>query len=400
MNKLFIDDNVDFKDKNVLLRVDFNVPINDKLEITNHNRIKSTIPTIKYLLKQKINNLIIVSHLGRPKGKEIRELSLNLISDSFVKVMNIKEITVLPYCRANVIENVLKEKKNGSITMMENIRFYPEEEENNEEFAKELSSIADIYVNDAFSVSHRKHLSTYALSNFLPSYIGRSLELELTMLNKINENIDKPVMSIIGGSKVSTKIDLLKSLVQKVDYLVIGGAMANTFLLEKGINIGKSMVEPDKIDVVKTVLEKAKENNCSVIIPKDVIVSKNLEDSESIQNIELKDMQENLSIFDIGEKTIEEISNTASDCKTIFWNGPAGYYENKKFLKGTRSLALTISDKTRSKQLISIVGGGDTIAAIKKAKIKTIFTHLSTAGGAFLESLEGKELPAIKVLKR
>ena len=226
-------------------------------------KIKRHKITIDELINKKAK-ILIISHLGRPRGKGKRIISKSN-SDAFVKVMNIKEITVLPYCRAMLLKEFLK-KNNGSITMMENIRFYPEEEDNNEEFAKDLSSIADIYINDAFSVSHRKHVSTYAISNYLPSYIGRSLELELNMLNKINENIDKPVMSIIGGSKVSTKIDLLKSLVQKVDYLVIGGAMANTFLLEKGINVGKSLVERDKN--VKTVLAKAKKITAMLLYQK------------------------------------------------------------------------------------------------------------------------------------
>ena len=262
--------------------------------------------------------ILVVSHLGRPKGKEVIKLSLNNISDEFVKVMNIKEITVLPYCRPDVIDSVLKDKQAGSITLMENIRFYPEEEENNQKFARELANVADYFVNDAFSVSHRKHISTYSLSNLLPSYLGRSLELELTMLSKINENINKPVMAIIGGSKISTKINLLSNLVKKVDYLVIGGAMANTFLLERGYDIGSSLVEKDKLDIVKNVLQQAKENNCTIILPKEVVVSKSLNDDEEAENIDISKMRNDLAIFDVGEKTIEEICNTASMCKTIF----------------------------------------------------------------------------------
>lgn len=391
-------DNLDLKGKIVILRCDLNVPIDSKGKITDTTKIQRHKTTIDELINKKAK-LLIISHLGRPKGKEVKELSLNKISDDFAKIINIKAITILPFCQANVIKSVLNEKEEGSITMMENIRFYPEEEESNEEFAKELSQIADIYVNDAFSVSHRKHLSTYALSSLLPSYVGRSLQLEITMLNKINQNIDKPVMSIIGGSKVSTKIDLLISLVKKVDFLVIGGAMANTFLLESGLNIGKSMVEPDKIDIVKKVLEKAKENNCTIILPKDVVVSKNLSDSGVAKNIDIKDMKDNLSIFDIGDKTIEEISNTAAGCKTIFWNGPLGVYERPPFDNSTNVIGRTIAILTKGNILTSVVGGGDTVAALNNAELSGGFSYVSIAGGALIEWLEGKKLPGLLFLE-
>ncbi len=266
-------DNLEFDGKTVILRCDLNVPLDKNGKVTDITKIKRHKATIDELINKKAK-ILVISHLGRPKGKEITKLSLNNISDEFVKVMNIKEITVLPYCRTEVIDSVLKDKQAGSITLMENIRFYPEEEENNQKFARELANVADYFVNDAFSVSHRKHISTYSLSNLLPSYLGRSLELELTMLSKINENINKPVMAIIGGSKISTKINLLSNLVKKVDYLVIGGAMANTFLLERGYDIGSSLVEKDKLDIVKNVLQQAKENNCTIILPKEVVVSK------------------------------------------------------------------------------------------------------------------------------
>ena len=262
-------DNLEFDGKTVILRCDLNVPLDKNGKITDITKIKRHKATIDELINKKAK-VLVISHLGRPKGKEITKLSLNNISDEFVKVMNIKEITVLPYCRPEVIDSVLKDKQAGSVTLMENIRFYPEEEENNQKFARELANVADYFVNDAFSVSHRKHISTYSLSNLLPSYLGRSLELELTMLSKINENINKPVMAIIGGSKISTKINLLSNLVKKVDYLVIGGAMANTFLLERGYDIGSSLVEKDKLDIVKNVLQQAKENNCTIILPEEV----------------------------------------------------------------------------------------------------------------------------------
>ncbi len=391
-------DNLELEGKTVILRCDLNVPLDNNGKITDLTKIKRHKTTIDELLDKKAK-VLVISHLGRPKGKEIKKLSLNNISDEFVKVMNIKEITVLPYCGPEVIDSVLKDKKLGSITLMENIRFYPEEEENNQEFAKKLSKIADYFVNDAFSVSHRKHISTYTLSNLLPSYLGRSLELELNMLNKINENIDKPVMAIIGGSKISTKINLLSNLVKKVDYLVVGGAMANTFLLEKGFNIGGSLVEKDKLDIVKNVLQKAKENNCSIILPKEVVVSKSINSDEEAKNIDISKMVDDLAIFDVGEKTIEEICNTASICKTIFWNGPLGVYETPPFDNSTNMIGRTIAILTKANLVTSVVGGGDTVAALNNAELAGGFSYVSIAGGALVEWLEGKKLPGLLFLE-
>ncbi len=391
-------DNLELEGKTVILRCDLNVPLDNNGKVTDLTKIKRHKTTIDELLDKKAK-VLVISHLGRPKGKEIKKLSLNNISDEFVKVMNIKEITVLPYCGPEVIDSVLKDKKSGSITLMENIRFYPEEEENNQEFAKKLSKIADYFVNDAFSVSHRKHISTYTLSNLLPSYLGRSLELELNMLNKINENIDKPVMAIIGGSKISTKINLLSNLVKKVDYLVVGGAMANTFLLEKGFNIGGSLVEKDKLDIVKNVLQKAKENNCSIILPKEVVVSKSINSDEEAKNIDISKMVHDLAIFDVGEKTIEEICNTASICKTIFWNGPLGVYETPPFDNSTNMIGRTIAILTKANLVTSVVGGGDTVAALNNAELTGGFSYVSIAGGALVEWLEGKKLPGLLFLE-
>ena len=391
-------DNLDLKGKTVFLRCDLNVPLDNKGKVSDITKIKRHKITIDELINKKAK-ILIISHLGRPKGKEVEGLSLNKISDEFVRVMNIKEITVLPFCRPNIIKSVLQEKQEGTITLMENIRFYPEEENNDEGFAKELSEIGDYFINDAFSVSHRKHLSTFSLSKFLPSYLGRSLELELTMLSKINENINKPVMAIIGGSKISTKIDLLSNLVKKVDFLVIGGAMANTFLLEQGLNIGNSLAETDKIDVVKNVLQRAKENDCSIILPKEVVVSKNLDDIEGTKNIDINKMNNDLVIFDVGDKTIEEICNTASTCKTIFWNGPLGVYEKPPYDNSTNVIGRTIAILTKSNMVTSVVGGGDTVAALNNAELTGGFSYVSIAGGALVEWLEGKKLPGLLFLE-
>ncbi len=391
-------DNLEFNGKVVILRCDLNVPLDSNAKVTDITKIKRHKATIDELISKKAK-ILIISHLGRPEGREIEKLSLNNLSDEFVNVMNIKEITVLPFCQPEVIKSVLKEKQPGSITIMENIRFYPEEEENNQDFAKALSEVADYYVNDAFSVSHREHVSTFSLSNLLPSYLGRSLELELTMLSKINENIDKPVMAIIGGSKISTKINLLSNLVKKVDYLVIGGAMANTFLLERGFNIGSSLVEKNKLDIAKNVLQQAKDNNCSIILPKEVVVSKSLNSSEEAKNIDISKMENDLGIFDIGEKTIEEVCNTASMCKTIFWNGPLGVYETSPFDNSTNIIGRTIAILTKANLVTSVVGGGDTVAALNNAELTGGFSYVSIAGGALVEWLEGKKLPGLLFLE-
>ena len=390
-------DNLNLEGKVVFLRCDLNVPLDKKGKVSDTTKIKRHKITIDELINKKAK-IIIISHLGRPNGKVNKDLSLNIISDEFAKIMNIREITVLPFCGTEVINSVTQEKKKGTITFMENIRFYPEEENNDETLAKELSEIGDIYVNDAFSVSHRKHLSTYGLSKVLPSYAGRSLQLELTMLNKINTGINKPIMSIIGGSKISTKIQLLISLVKKVDYLVIGGAMANTFLLEKGFNIGASIVERDKIHIAKEVLVTAEKNNCKVLLPKDVVVSKDLTDLDNIKNIDIKDIEDNEAIFDIGEKSIEEISNTIAICKTIFWNGPLGVYETPPFDNSTNTIGRTLALLTKGNIVTSVVGGGDTVSALNNADLTGGFSYVSIAGGALVEWLEGKSLPGLNFL--
>ncbi len=391
-------DKIDFANKIVFLRCDFNVPFDNEGKISDITKIKRHKTTIEELLSKKAK-IIIISHLGRPNGKVVNDLSLNCIVDEFAKIMNISAVTVLPFCKAEVIRDVMNEKASGSITFMENIRFYPEEEKNDEVFAKELASVADYYINDAFSVSHRKHLSTYGIANYLPSFMGRSLQLELYMLNKINESIDKPVMAIIGGSKISTKISLLSSLLKRVDFLVIGGAMANTFLLEKGYKVGKSLVEKEKTTIAKQVLAQANENNCTIILPIDVVVSKSLDDLSSIKSIGLDNIDENMAIFDIGEKTIEQISNVMATCKTIFWNGPLGVYEKPPFDNSTNVIGRAAAILTKGNIITSVAGGGDTVAALNNAGVSGGFSYVSIAGGALVEWLEGRKLPGLNFLE-
>ncbi len=390
-------DGLELAGKVVFLRCDLNVPIDKKGKITDPTKIKRHKETISEL-QRKEAKIIILTHLGRPKGQVVQELSLNYIIEEFAKEMQLAEVTVLPFCRLDVVRKVIKNMKKSEITLMENIRFYPEEEKNDHNFAKQLASFGDFYINDAFSVSHRKHVSTYGISKFLPSYLGRAIQLELEMLNKINENLSKPVMAMIGGSKISTKINLLKNLLIKADYLVIGGAMANTFLLAKGFNIGLSVVEKNKIEIAKNILKEAEGKKCEIILPKDVVIAESLESDGTIANVELKNIKSNQSIFDIGEKTIEKISNTMAICRTLFWNGPLGVYEKKPFDNSTNVIGRTAAVLTKGKILTSVIGGGDTVAALNAEELSGGFSYVSIAGGALIEWLEGKKLPGLEFL--
>jgi len=381
--------------KRIIVRLDLNVPIKNS-KIDDDTRIKVVEPFINKLIKDKAK-IILISHLGRPKGKIIPELSLNPIFDYFQKKLDGK----IYFYKEKIDEKAVDATKAlnpGEVLLFENIRFYKEEEDDKETFAKSLSKLGDIYVNEAFSCSHRKQASMHKITKFIESYGGPILEKEIQSIDLIIKNKKKPVTCIIGGSKVSTKINILSSLSQKVDNLIIVGAMANNFLKFKGINIGLSLVEKGAGNIVKNINILAEKNNCKLIIPVDCNTSSNV-DGNPIYKY-LKDVSSDDMILDIGKDTINLISNVIDESKTVFWNGPAGYYENKNFLTGSLSLAKKIAENTRSKSLISIVGGGDTVAAIKNTGLEKVFTHLSTAGGAFLESLEGKELPGIKVLKK
>ena len=389
-------DEINFDGKVVLLRCDLNVPIDNEGKVSDKTKIKRHKDTINELIAKKAK-IIIISHLGRPKGKIVKELSMNRILHAFAEELKIPEVTVLPYCGLDIMKKVFDNMDKGTITFLENIRFYPEEEKNDLDFAKQLAEISDIYINDAFSVSHRKHISTYGLSKFLPSFVGRSLQLELEMLENINNNINKPVMAIIGGSKISTKINLLENLIKKVNFLAIGGAMANTFLLAKGQEIGNSLVERKKIETASIILDTAKNNNCDVILPLDVVTSESL-DSESHFRVALDEIDPKHSIFDIGEKTIEKISNTMAICKTVFWNGPLGVYEKKPFDNSTNIIGRTAAILTKAKMITSVAGGGDTVAALNSAELSGGFSYVSIAGGALVEWLEGKELPGLEFL--
>jgi len=394
MNNL-LNQNLILRGKKILLRVDLNVPMKNGA-ITETSRIEKILPTIKLLIKKEAK-IIILSHIGRPKGKEVNEMSLEPISKKLSQYLN-KEVL---FNKNKINENTISEINkisNGSIIMLENIRFNEGEETNNEEFSKKLSNLGDIYINDAFSCSHRAHASIEGIPKYLPSYFGLQITEEINALKRLTSEIKKPITLIIGGSKISTKIKIIKNLIKKFDNIIIVGGMANTALKHTGSKVGKSICENDCGDLIKEILENSNKYNCKITCPVDVVVSKNLEGIGKNKNI--KEIDDDEMILDIGPKTISSIKKIINDSNTVLWNGPAGYFENLNFQNGTKQILEIISQKTKNDKIFSVAGGGETVAAINKFKKLDSFTFVSTAGGAFLEHLEGKTLPGIKALNR
>ena len=394
MNNI-LDQNLVLKDKKVLLRVDLNVPMKNG-SITETSRIEKIIPTIKLLIEKQAK-IIVLSHIGRPKGKVVEGMSLEPISKKLAYLLN-KEVVF----NKNIInENTLSEVNkipNGSIMMLENIRFNKGEELNDSKFSKTLSNLGDIYVNDAFSCSHRAHASIEEITKYIPSYFGLQITEEINALNKITSEIERPVTLIIGGSKISTKIKIINNLIKKFNNIIIVGGMANTMLKHTGSKVGKSICENDCGTLIKEILENSNKYNCKITCPIDVVVSKNLEGMGKDKDV--KEIDDDEMILDIGPKTISSIKKIINDSNTVLWNGPAGYFENLNFQNGTKQILEIISKKTENDKIFSVAGGGETVAAINKFKKLDSFTFVSTAGGAFLEHLEGKTLPGIKALNR
>ncbi len=375
----------------VLLRLDLNVPILDG-KITDTNRIDKIIPTINYLLSKRAK-IIIISHVGRPKGKFKSELSLQPIRDNLSLQVN-ENVKLEKTNIFNLKKDELFKSNDEKLIILENIRFYPEEENNNEKFSEHLSKLGDIYVNDAFSCSHREHASVTSITKFIPSYSGLQINSEVEALKKITTEIKKPITCIIGGSKISTKIDIIKNLITKFDNIVIVGAMANNILKYKGYNIGASLFEKNSEKIIEEIFSEIESSSCKIYFPEDVKVGKNLEDDsiqKSLNQIENDDM-----ILDVGSKTIQNIKSVIDNSSTILWNGPLGYFENPNFSVGSLEIAKYIGNKQG--EIYSVIGGGDTVSVINSIKIKNKFNFVSTAGGAFLEYLEGKILPGIRAL--
>ncbi|MDA9133941.1 phosphoglycerate kinase [Candidatus Pelagibacter ubique] len=388
-----IQDETNLNQKKVLLRLDLNVPL-DNGKITDTTRIDKILPTINFLLKNEAK-IIILSHVGRPKGKVVSELSLKPICEDLKNKLN-ENIRLISKNIKEINSNDLFNEQDEKIVTLENLRFYEEEEKNDNGFAKHLASLADIYVNDAFSCSHRAHASIFEITKFIPSYAGLQLNLEIDALTKITSEIQRPITCIIGGSKISSKINIIKNLIAKFDNIIIVGGMANNILRYKGYEIGKSIQEDNCDKIIEEIFFLSKKENCKIIYPEDVAVGKNLDGSAKIK--ELNNVSREELILDIGPKTIKAINSLIEESSTILWNGPAGYFENSNFAKGSLEIAKKIIEKNKSNTIYSVAGGGDTVSLLNSIGAINNFNFVSTAGGAFLEYLEGKELPGIKAL--
>lgn len=390
MNKTTIRD-IDVKDKKVLLRVDFNVPVKNGV-IGDDNRIVEAVPTIKYLL-DKGAKLIIVSHLGRPDGKVMPEYSLKPAADRLAQLLA-KPVTLSPQVVGKDTNKLVKELKSGEVLMLENLRYLPDEEENTPEFNEKLAKLADIYVNDAFGTAHRKHSSTYGVAKLLPNAIGFLIEKELNMITKNIENPAHPFVAILGGAKVSDKLPIIESLIKYVDTLIIGGAMAYTFLKAQGVEVGKSLVEEEMVKTAKDLLKKAKTKNVEILLPVDHIVTNDITSANYISNTKDANIAKEYLGADIGKQTIKLFAKTIKTAKLVIWNGPVGVFENKTFAKGTFAVAKAIAKSKAT----SIVGGGDSASAVINMGFAKKITHISTGGGASLKLFEGKMLPGVEAI--
>ena len=395
MSKLkALNENLNLTDKKVILRVDLNVPMQEG-KVTDKSRINKIIPIINNLIKKKAK-IILISHMGRPKGKTDKKLSLKPLCFILEKLIKSK----VHFSNKNsgpIAKENIKKINNGEVLLLENLRFNKAEELNSVSFAKELSELGDIYINEAFSCSHRSHTSVCEITKHIDSYAGELFIKEINAIKMLTNNAKKPVVCIIGGSKISTKMGILTNLIKKMETIVVVGAMANNFIKYKGFNIGNSLFEKGQENLLKNIIAQCKKNNCNLLIPEDVIVAKNIKDKGQLKDV--TKIEDGDLILDIGKKTIERIYKIIDNAKTILWNGPAGFFEAEEFSTGSNKIAQKINEKTKNKSLISVAGGGDTVAAINKFGCSDGFTYISTAGGAFLELLEGKNLPGIKALE-
>ncbi len=389
-----IRDQQNLEHKIVLLRLDLNVPLKGS-EIKDETRINKILPILKFLLDKK-SKIIIISHIGRPKGKIIPELSMKPICKNLEKKTK-QKISLVTEDIRNIKDKNFFKNFDENIVVLENIRFYTEEESNNLNFAEHLASLADIYVNDAFSCSHRSHASVSSITKFLPSYAGLQMGSEVAALQKVTTDIKKPITCIVGGSKISTKIRIIENLISKFNNIIFVGGMANNILNFKKFPIGKSICEKNCDEIVQKIFDASEKSSCSIIYPEDVMVGKKLNDKPILKK--LNEITEDDMILDIGPETIKKIDSLINSSSTILWNGPAGYFENPDFANGSYEIAKSIIKNFKSNSIYSVAGGGDTIAVINKINAIDKFNFVSTAGGAFLEYLEGKSLPGISALE-
>ncbi|NLN15536.1 MAG: phosphoglycerate kinase [Tissierellia bacterium] len=393
MNKKTLKD-FDFKGKRVLVRCDFNVPMDDNQNITDDRRIVSSLPTIEYLMKEGAK-VILMSHLGRPKGEANPKYSLLPVAKRLSELLN-KDVVFAKddLVVSDKVKEEISKLNEGDVALLENTRFRKEEEKNEENFAKELASLGDIYVNDAFGTSHRAHASNVGVSTHLPSAVGFLVEKEISIMGKALEAPERPFVAILGGAKVSDKIGVIENLLEKVDSILICGGMAYTFLKAKGYEIGQSLLEEDKIDLANNLMEKAKEKNVKLLLPVDVVVAKEFKNDTEFKTVEIDEIPVDWMGLDIGEETLRVFTEEIKKAKTVVWNGPCGVFEMENFSKGTYGIAKALAES----EATTIVGGGDSASAIEKAGYADKVTHVSTGGGASLELLEGKVLPGIAAI--
>lgn len=385
---------VDLQGKRVLIRVDFNVPLKDG-EVTDDTRIESVLPTVRYILDQKGTSLVVMSHFGRPKGKKDPAFSMAPVAKRFEELLG-RKVKVASDVIGDAVKKEVAELKAGEVLLLENVRFYKEEEANDAGFSKELASYGDIYVNDAFGTAHRAHASTEGVAHFLPAVAGFLIEKEVKFFAPLLENPDKPFVAIIGGSKVSSKISVLESLARTCDAIVIAGGMAYTFLKVQGHAIGKSLLEAEYLDVAKSFLAKAQEKGVRVILPVDHVCAAEFNEQAEVVSVDSVDIPEGLIGMDVGPKTLALVDKELKGAKSIVWNGPMGVFEFDAFAAGTKAVAKMVAECTGT----TVVGGGDSVAAVNKFGFADRIDHVSTGGGASLEFLEGRELPGIKALEK
>lgn len=390
-------DNFDFKGKRTLIRVDFNVPLDADLNITDDKRIIASLPTIKKILSDG-GMAILMSHLGRPKGVRVASMSLRPVANYLSKILD-TNVHFATDCDSGIAEKVVAEAKFGEVVLLENLRYYPEEEANDDNFASKLAALGDVYVNDAFGTAHRAHASTYAVAKkFEDRFCGKLIEKEIEYLEDVVNNAKKPFTAIIGGAKVSGKIDVIESLFPKCDNILIGGGMVFTFLKAQGLEIGKSLVEEDKIEVAKKILVDAKANNVNLVLPTDIVAAKEFKNDTEFENVSINNIPKDSLGLDIGIESTKRYAELIENSNTVLWNGPMGVFEMDNFAKGTIGVAEALATAT-SRGANTIVGGGDSVAAIRKLGFENKVSHISTGGGASLEFLEGKKLPGIEALR-
>ncbi|GBF56643.1 phosphoglycerate kinase [Candidatus Phycosocius bacilliformis] len=382
--------------KRAFVRVDFNVPVQDGV-ITDDTRLRAAIPTIELLVSNGAK-VILAAHFDRPKGKVVPAMSLARVAPALSALLG-KPVGFAADCVGPVAETAVAALQDGDILLLENTRFHPGEEANDPELAKGFAKLADLYVNDAFSAAHRAHASTEGIAHLLPSYPGLSMAHELDYLDKALGNPTHPVMAVVGGAKVSSKIDLLKNLVGRVDMLAVGGGMANTFLAARGAHVGKSLCEHDLLDIARAILAEAEANACQILLPTDVVVAEAFAAHAPHRTCEIADIKDHEMILDAGPKSVAALAAALETAKTLVWNGPLGAFELSPFDVGTMEAARTAAGLARSGRLIAVAGGGDTVSALNQARVAGDFTFVSTAGGAFLEWMEGKALPGVEALK-